>query len=168
MCLLWILNSYLKQEKLTITSSPLWNYNNDMFKNKKSTVVEFTNMLSKTWTRPRTLGYMYLVWDSPKLSYQPLPTISFRWLWAPVWSTTALSPVRRSVIQDRAWKLPTSHFTEVGTLFMLPDNNAAIMPWVKRHLPLESDPYKKNVFQISLKNKELIQLAFVGLSFSNV
>lgn len=46
-------------------------------------------------------------------------------------------------------------------LFMLTDNNAAIMPWVRRHLPLESDQYKKNVFQLSLKSKELIQLAFV-------
>ena len=68
--------------------------------------------------------------------------------------------------QPESCQLPIS--LEVSMLFILPDNSAAITPWVRRHLSLESDQYKKNVFQFSLKNKELIPLAFMALSLSNV
>ena len=68
--------------------------------------------------------------------------------------------------QPESCQLPIS--LEVSMLFILPDNSAAITPWVRRHHSLESDQYKKNVFQFSLKNKELIPLAFMALSLSNV
>lgn len=69
-----------------------------------------------------------------------------------------------SVIEDRLWKLPAPHFTGVSTLFILTDNKAAIVPQVRRHLPLQVIHTRKMCFSC-LQQKQGVNSAYLPAMF---